>query len=39
VLGPGIHRLSRDELERALRAAGAKPGDQVTIGDEELTFE
>jgi GTPase len=39
VLGPEVDRVSEDELERALRAAGAKPGDEVTIGDEELTFE
>jgi GTPase len=39
VVGPGVDRISEDELERALRAAGAKPGDDVTIGDEELTLE
>jgi GTP-binding protein len=27
-----------DELEAALRAAGAKSGDEVVIGDEELEF-
>ncbi|MFN2469876.1 MAG: GTPase, partial [Gaiellaceae bacterium] len=26
----------RDELERALRAAGARAGDEVTVGDETL---
>lgn len=39
VSGPGLDRVPREELERALRAAGAKPGDDVTVGDEELTFE
>ncbi len=39
VSGPALDRVPRDELERALRAAGAKPGDDVTVGDEELTFE
>jgi GTP-binding protein len=39
VVGPGVDRMSDDELERALRAAGAKAGDEVTIGDEELTLE
>jgi GTPase len=29
---------SEDELEAALRAAGAKTGDEVVIGDEELEF-
>ncbi|HEY7196022.1 MAG TPA: GTPase ObgE [Gaiellaceae bacterium] len=39
VSGPGLDEVPTEELERALRAAGAKPGDDVTIGDEELTFE
>jgi GTPase len=39
VVGHGVDRISEDELERALRAAGAKPGDDVTIGDEERTLE
>jgi hypothetical protein len=39
VYGPGLDRIPEEELEQALRAAGAKPGDDVTIGDRELTFE
>ena len=39
VSGPGLERIPEGELEQALRAAGAKPGDEVTIGDRELTFE
>ena len=39
VSGPGLDRIPEEELEQALRAAGAKPGDEVTIGDRELTFE
>jgi GTPase len=39
ISGPGLDRIPDEELEQALRAAGAKPGDEVTIGDRELTFE
>lgn len=39
VSGPGLDAVSSEELERALRAAGARPGDAVTVGDEEFTFE
>jgi hypothetical protein len=39
VAGPGLDRIPEEELEEALRAAGARPGDEVTIGDRELTFE
>ena len=39
VLGTGLDQVPEEELERALRAAGAKTGDEVTIGDEEFTFE
>jgi GTPase len=39
VSGPGLDALPEKELEEALRAAGAKPGDDVVIGDEEYTFE
>ncbi|HEX2506376.1 MAG TPA: GTPase ObgE [Gaiellaceae bacterium] len=39
VSGPGLDGVPEEELEAALRAAGAKPGDEVTIGDRELTFE
>jgi GTP-binding protein len=39
VAGRELDRIPDEELEAALRAAGAKPGDDVTIGDRELTFE
>ena len=39
VAGRGLDRIPDEELEEALRAAGARPGDEVTIGDRELTFE
>jgi GTPase len=39
VTGLGLDRIPVEELEQALRAAGAKPGDDVTVGDRELTFE
>jgi GTPase len=39
VSGPGLDRIPQAELERALRAAGAKPGDDVEIGDERFTVE
>ena len=31
--------VSGEELERALRAAGAKPGDEVVVGDEALELQ
>ncbi len=37
VSGSAAARLSEDELRDALRAAGAKPGDEVSVG--ETTFE
>jgi GTPase len=39
VSGRGLERIPDEEIEEALRAAGARPGDEVTIGDRELTFE
>jgi GTPase len=39
VSGAGLDAVEPEELERALKAAGAKPGDDVTIGDEEFTWE
>ena len=37
VAGPGLETIAEADLREALRSAGAKPGDAVTIG--ERTFE
>lgn len=37
VAGRGVEALPEEELEAALRLAGARPGDEVTVGDR--TFE
>ena len=39
VAGRDLDRIPTEELEAALRAAGARPGDDITVGDEELTWE
>jgi hypothetical protein len=39
VTGPEAGALSEDQLREALRAAGAKPGDPVQVGERTFTFE
>ena len=39
VAGPAAGRLAGEELREALRAAGAKPGDAVTLGERTYEFE
>jgi GTP-binding protein len=36
VSGPGVAAVSEAELRAALRAAGARPGDPVTVGDRSF---
>ena len=38
VSGPAVDGVSDDELREALRSAGAKPGDRVTVGGETYEF-
>ena len=38
VTGPDVASVPREEIEEALRAAGARPGAEVTIGDEVLEW-
>ncbi|MBW3593743.1 MAG: GTPase ObgE [Actinobacteria bacterium] len=37
--GPAAERMGADELRAALRSAGARPGDAVTVGDRTWEFE
>jgi GTP-binding protein len=39
VTGAHLENLSRGELRDALRSAGARPGDPVTVGDTTFDFE
>jgi GTPase len=39
VTGPEAGALSEEQLREALRAAGAKPGDPVQVGERTFTFE
>ena len=39
VSGPAAEKLRADELRAALRSAGARPGDAVTVGDQTYEFE
>ena len=39
VSGPAVGSLEADELRSALRSAGARPGDAVTVGDSTYEFE
>jgi GTPase len=39
VTGPEAADLEEDELHAALKAAGAKPGDAVTVGERSFTYE
>jgi GTP-binding protein len=39
VAAPHADELSREELREALRAAGARPGDPVTVGETTFAFE
>jgi hypothetical protein len=36
VSGRGLAGVSEEELREALRAAGARPGDPVTVGDRSF---
>ena len=38
VTGPGLADGREEEIRAALRAAGAKPGDQVTVGETTYEF-
>ena len=38
VSGPAAEGLAADELREALRRAGARPGDQVTVGERTYEF-
>jgi len=38
VTGRDLSAVPASELEEALRAAGARPGDEVTVGDEVFEF-
>ena len=38
VTGPAAAELDPDMLREALRTAGAKPGDAVTVGEETFTY-
>jgi hypothetical protein len=39
VTGPEAGSLTDEQLREALRAAGAKPGDPVQVGERTFTFE
>ena len=39
VSGPAVEGLDVEELRAALRSAGARPGDAVTVGDATYEFE
>jgi len=39
VTGPAANELTDEQLREALRAAGAKPGDPVEVGERTFTFE
>jgi GTP-binding protein len=38
VSGRNLAAVSREEIEAALRSAGARPGDEVAIGDETIVL-
>jgi len=38
VTGRGLEQVPEEELEEALRAAGARPGDEVTIGERVVEW-
>ncbi len=37
--GRGLERVPEEELHAALRSAGARPGDEITVGDETYELE
>ena len=39
VSGPALDRVPEDELREALRSAGARPGDPVTVGETTWEFQ